>query len=341
MTVAVLTISGVLKDILRRTVKMRKNKHKQSQPLRIESPDYGSFGTSRCINSRLWFVNNKPLEGRILGYLAKYKEEYKTNLYAYVNSGNHNHLVARFPGYNRGGFYRDLNARTAEAVRALVPEFEGGPLFERRYSEQALPLEEDIEEYFFYCALQPINAGLCEHLSDYPGYNSFHDAICGVKRKVKVVNYSEFRSYQRYDRNVSIEEFTTYYNLEYDRLPGYEHLSQKEYKKLMLKKLEERRLKLATAWKAKGHIFPGKEFLLKVRAGSKPKTTKKSTLTSKRPLVLTKSLEAKQAFLEWYFGIYQAYKAASAAYLAGEEFVKFPPCTYKPPCFMKPLQPAS
>ena len=56
----------------------------------------------------------------------------------------------------------------------------------------------------------------------------------------------------------------------------------------MLKKLEERRQVLVRERKEKGLGFLGREALLKVVPGSNPKTTKKITRDSKRPLVLTK-----------------------------------------------------
>ena len=137
----------------------------QSQPLRIEHPDFGSFGTVRTVNSQLWFVNNEALEDRMLGWLGRYGQKYEVELYAFAIMGNHHQEVMRFPKCNRALFYRDFNARTAEAVRKLVPGFKGGPLVERRYSEQALPLDEDLEDRFFYCALQAIDAGLAEKIA--------------------------------------------------------------------------------------------------------------------------------------------------------------------------------
>ncbi len=303
----------------------------QSQPLQIENPHYASFGTSRTINSRLWFINNQELEERTLGYLAKYQLSHKIELFAYVISGSHDHPLARFPECNRSAFYRDFNARKAEAVRALVDEFPGGPLFERRYAAQALPLNEDVEKYFFYCALQPVSAGLCERISEYPGYNSFTDAIYGRARKVKVVDNGRFNAARRYNLRVSKEDYTTTYTLRYKRLPGYEHLSQKEYAKLMLKKLEEHRAKIVAAIKAEGRTFLGRERLLAQEPGTAAKNPKKSKPYSRRPLVLSVCKEAKAQFLEWYFSVYSEYKRAVKKYLAGNLSVKFPPGTYRPP----------
>ncbi len=56
--------------------------------------------------------------------------------------------------------------------------------------------------------------------------------------------------------------------MEFKRLPGYEHLTQREYKKLMLKKPEERRLELVQERKAKGIGFLTREQLLNTVPGS-------------------------------------------------------------------------
>ena len=51
-------------------------------------------------------------------------------------------------------------------VKKYVRSFGEGPVFQRRYSEQAIPLESDLEDRFFYCALQPVQAGLCKKISE-------------------------------------------------------------------------------------------------------------------------------------------------------------------------------
>ena len=217
---------------------------KQSQPFRIENPNVGSFGTVQTEESALWFVNSPDVEHAILGRLAQYQKKLGVTLYGFVFSGSHYHPLAKFPNSNRAAFYRDLNARAAEAVKRYNEDVPEGALFYRRYSEQALPIDKDIEESFFYCALQPVAAGLCKRISDYPGYNSFSDAINGVKRKFKVIDWAGYNAAKRHNKKIKRSDFTTEYVLEYARLPGYEGMSQKEYRKMMLEKLEERRAKL-------------------------------------------------------------------------------------------------
>lgn len=303
---------------------------KQSQPLRIENGEVGSFGTARCMNSKLWFINNSSLEHRILGYLARYKEKYETKLYAFVIMGNHFHPVKQFPELNRASFYRDLNARVAEAVRDQVYGFPGGKLFERRYSEQALPRNEDIEDMFFYCALQPVIAGLVKNLKHYPGYNSFYDAISGKSREFKVVDWAKFHATKRWKKSAEVKDFTTTYTLKYDRLPGYEQLTQEEYKKLMLSKLRKRKLKIIRERKRSGKGFLNKGILEKQSPGSSPYDSKKSERYSLRPLVLCSCPLTKQVYLSEYFAIFETFKKCVADFVSGKN-THFPIGTYQPP----------
>ncbi len=70
-------------------------------------------------------------------------------------------------------------------------------LWHRRYSSEFLPDAESIEEYFFYTALQLVSDGLVDRISDYPGYNFFHDAISGIKRTFKILLRLSIKTYAR------------------------------------------------------------------------------------------------------------------------------------------------
>ena len=88
-----------------------------------------------------------------------------------------------------------------------------------------MPEEADIENYFFYLALQPVQDGLVDRISDYPGYNCFNDAVSGIERSFKVVDWGRYNDTKRWDQDVKLEDFTTEVTLNYTRLPGYEDLS--------------------------------------------------------------------------------------------------------------------
>jgi len=285
------------------------------------------------------FANNQRLEQRALGYLAKYVQHYRLRMNAMVFSGSHYHLLNRFTEFNRAPFYRDLNARIAEAVKATVPSFQGGKIFERRYSEQAIPTDKDLIERFWYCTLQAVQAGLCRRISDYPGYNSFYDAIYGITRSFEVIDWSRYSQVKRYNPSVKPRDFATFYELTYERLPGYEHVSQKEYAKVMLAELAKRTKAIVAELEKKGHVFLTKAQLKKVSRNSCAKNPKVSDRNSYRPLVLTSCPVAKKNFLEWYFSIYYRYKRAVKNYMAGDMSADFPPGTYRPPLYLTPASP--
>ena len=140
---------------------------------------------------RILFV--KPLENVILSFVAKYSTRYGVKLYAQAIEGNHNQGPAMFHNLNRSSYMRDLNSSIARAVPRYT-NHGGGRFWGRRYSNEFLPNNEDIEKYFFYTVLQPVQDGLVPKISEYPGYNCFHNAVWDRKRKFKVVKWGEYKS---------------------------------------------------------------------------------------------------------------------------------------------------
>lgn len=305
---------------------------------RVEDKEAANFLTTRCMNSELWFANNPPVEAAILGYLAKVKQRYGVKLYGFAIEGNHTQGPARFPEGNRSDFMRDFNSNVAKAVARLTPNYRGGKLWERRFSQEFLPSDADLEEWFFYTALQPIADGLVEKISDYPFYHFFHDAVWGIERSCKVLNVGAYNKARKRNPLTRKKDYIDLFPLKYDRLPGYEHLSQKDYATLMYRKFEERRLEIVKDRRAKGKGFMGKEALLQVVPGTRANSPKKSTITTHRPRILCVCPERRAIWKRWYFKIYFAYKEASRRYRAGEFSVEFPPGTYKP--FLRPTAPA-
>jgi hypothetical protein len=297
---------------------------------RIESRTEASFITTRSRNSELWFINNPELERAILGYVAKFSGRYGVDLYALAIEGNHEHLAALFPKANRADFMRDLNSCIARAVPRHTPEYPGSKFWGRRYSSEIVPSAEDIKEQFFYTVLQQVQDGLAQKISQCPGYNCFNDAVRGIKRKFTVINWAEYNAAKKKNPRVRIRDFTEIVILQYARLPGYEHLSQKEYAKLMHKELEERRVKIVKERIKAGKGFADPESLKRTPRGSRPKHTKTSDITSHRPRVLSRSPELREKRKAIYFSDIAEYKEASRRYRAGEFDVPFPPGTYRP-----------
>lgn len=297
---------------------------------RIESRRIASLVTVRTRNSELWFANNSKLEEAMLGYAAKYRERYKVALYALAFEGSHLHHAAHYPEANRANFTRDFHSTVARAVERYSDEYPGGKLFARRYSGEFLPGPDDIEEYFFYIVLQPVQDGLVSKVSEYPFYNCFHDAVYGITRKYKVIDWAAYNVARRYGAAVSIRDYTTYHELRFKRLPGYEDMPRAEYIKLMQEKLHRREEEIVAARHAKGKGFVGRERLLKTVPGTPAKNPKVSSRYAHRPRVLCVCAVRRHQYLRWYFAKYRSYRSASAAYRDGETDIKFPDGMYKP-----------
>jgi hypothetical protein len=298
---------------------------------RIECQDVASFQTTRARNSELWFVNNRKLEEAILGFAARYSSRYEVKVYALAIEGNHIQKVAQFPKANRACFMRDFNSAVARAVPRFQSKYPGGSFWARRYSSEYLPADADIEDRFFYTVLQPVNDRLVDDIADYPGYNCFEDAITGRIRQCKFVRWKEYNDARRWDASVPIERFTEICTLKYERLPGYEKLSQVEYETLMRMKLKERTAEVLK--KRHGQPSVGRQRLLNVKPGSRPKSTKTSGHRDHRPRVLSKNPERRFRAQAWYFSIYFEYRRCSKQYRNGDLSVEFPRGTYKPPLF--------
>lgn len=307
-----------------------------AQPLRIEDPNRVSFITIRTVNELLLFANNQALEDEILAKIAKYQEDLGVILYGLTFMDNHLHLIAQFPGANRARFMQRVCSMIAKAVHKHVPGFERGQVWGRRYSEEEVPRSEDVEDRFYYLALQPVAAGLTERISDYPRYNSFSDAVSGRARSFKVLDTTAYNNAKRFNPKVRLQDYSREVKLRFARLPGYEDLPQKEYKELLLARLEARRIQIVHERLKEGKTFLGRTELLKIKPHDRPKSPKISKRDSHRPLVLTSCPETRKMCLARYFATLSAYREASARYLAGQDNVRFPPGTYKPPRLQVP-----
>lgn len=301
------------------------------QPLSVESKDTCFFITKRTKGSRLWFVNNRELEGRILAHLAKYCEDYGALLFAFVLMGNHYHAIVQFPSENRADFLRDFDAIVVSHVKRHVSTFrDHHTLWDGPPRWQALPNPEDVEFWAFYVMLNPISSGLVQSMAEFDGYSSLGDSISGRSREFKIFHAHDYNQRKRYNKNIRKEDFISTHRLSFARLPGYEGLSQKEYRELMLKKLEKRRREMVEKRLAEGKGFAGQAALRAQRPGSKPNSTKKRSRMHRRPLVLTLCAETRRWWLSVYFSIVEAYRKASALFRAGKRDTQFPPGTHLP-----------
>ena len=303
--------------------------------IRTEDPEEIYHITTRTVDSRLWFINNKGLERLILAYLAKYIEEYEVEIYAFILMGNHYHLMAKFPNSNKAAFMQSLNSIIARLVAFKVSTYWGGKLWSRRYADQEFAKVDDEEHWFMYCALNPVISGVSRTLRDYEGYNSFSDSVSGKTRQFKLLNHAKYNAEKRWKKNIRKQDYIETYSLSYSRLPAYQELTDTEYKKLMWQKLENRRIVEIKEREAKGKGFASKDTRKKISPGAKPRQTKVTDRYGFTPNVLSLCTEARNECLRQRRAVVDKHRQASKKYRNGDLKVQFPPGTYKPPAFCR------
>lgn len=299
-----------------------------AQPLSYEDKELVFLITTKTIGSKLWFINNKKLENKILAYLAKYQSTYEVIIYGFVLMGNHYHLLARFPKMNRAKFMRSFNSIFAKLVAEYEPLFDQGKLWARRYSFQAVPRNEDILHWATYLALNPVSSGLCSDSRHYPGYNSFYNSNKN-KLKFKVFDRMRFNNKKRFNAALNNEDYMHEYTLRYSRIPGLDDLEDLDYFVRLRNNFELRRSDLIKNHISKDYIYK-RSNRKRNQVGKRPVNPKTSTRYSFRPLVLTLCNLTKNAFLERYFNLVTKFKEVSKLFRAGFKDVIFPIGTYPP-----------
>ena len=307
---------------------------KQSQPIRMHFPEgVGSFVTRRIRNSQLAYAN-PAIQRRVLGALGKYVHKFNVTVYAFCFFGSHDHALYEFDIGTKSPYFRDLGSRTAESIKKNIPGFGGGSVFEKRTSEQAVPPDADgFLDAVLYILLQPVAAGLCKELSDYPGFSCLPYLISGKPLKVEFINGSAYQRAKAKSKDGKVDpaKFIEEYEITFARIPGYEHMSQEDYGKFLIDRVNKRRLEIIAEFDKNGYKWPKKEVICRTRATDCAKNPKKSERGGFHPLIMCKCCEAVQQFLKWHFSIVEQYKIASKKYLAGDLTAQFPIGTIKPP----------
>jgi REP element-mobilizing transposase RayT len=306
-----------------------------TQPLSIENKDWIVFITTRTAQSRLWFINNKSLERDILSCLARYQAVYMVEIFGFILMGNHYHLIARFPHENRASFMRDFNAAVARLVSRYYHVKGRRSVWARRYAYQILPEDFDTEHWYLYLVTNPVSSGIVDDIARYPSYCSHQDLVTNRTRSFLWTDWSAYCLAKRTKRSVKLEEFQYRYELYISRLPKHRKLSLSAFAKIMSDKIRSRTFALIAERKKARRGFLGRQLLLLQKIGSFPRTTKESTRQSKRPVVLSVSVEAKKRMLQIYRMIKNQFLYASWLFRSGSFQYKFPPGTYMPTRYAK------
>ncbi|MEW6456428.1 MAG: transposase [Acidobacteriota bacterium] len=163
-----------------------------ARPLRIEFPGAFYHITSRGIEKRKIFLNDKDYR-IFLKLLKKMVERYSINLYAYVLMDNHYHLLLETRLGNLSKMMHDLNS---SYITYFNKEYNRvGPLLQGRYKSILVEKDSYLLELVRYLHLNPVRAKLVDDIADYPwsSYKTYirRENIPWLKREEVLSLFSE------------------------------------------------------------------------------------------------------------------------------------------------------
>lgn len=285
------------------------------RPLRNRDPSLNRLITIRTVESRLWIPANGRTRRIIGGIIARYQEAFDIIIYAYAILGNHYHMLIQAPKQNTDEFCENVNREIARRINWIHGR--KGPLWSRRYTDQAVASDDDLLEAFLYVVTNSSHHGLIKNPKDWPGLNCYQHVIDQKDREFFFTHYS--KPVKRRSRHF----------IKLSPLPGLKDMSRKQRAKRLYKLLQERRNYIV---EQKQGQFLTPEILARQIAGSKPKSSK----YSRRAPFYTKNKKlVKELRTEWAEARVR-YTQSSYRYRLGDDNVIFPDFTYKPPTHRVP-----
>ena len=254
------------------------------RPLRNLEPQQIRLITIRTEEARLFMAptseNREELNKIIGGVIAKYQAVFSIVIYAYVVCGNHYHILLKAPEANLWRFAQAINREIAKRVNGLIKRT--GHFWGRRYDEQATLKDEDVLKALIYIVCNPVNHGLVDDPSKWPGLNCLEQILSGMDRVFPFFDktaYNAARNKAKKGEVVDPEDFKSYHSLILSPLPIFEGLSHEEMAAKINALVVERCEEIRTERKKECKGFLGEGKIKRQSPFSTPKRVKNTRET--------------------------------------------------------------
>lgn len=236
-------------------------------------------------------------------------------LFGWTAMSNHMHLLVRDNEAKLPEFLAYMNRLIARGINALRKRRENMWASEQANAVFCIDSSDQFDKLVYLLA-NPVAAHLVERASEWPGASSLKQHLTG---DAEVIDRPDFLS-----ADGPMPDKVT---LRAQRLPGFDDLSQKQWKEKILKAMrtEESRAR-AIRRKTKGQVV-GVAAVLAVDPTDTPATLAKRG--GLRPQIAGKSVEHRIEQLLALKVFRAAYRAARLRWFAGEREVLFPHGTYR------------
>lgn len=166
-----------------------------ARAIRYVSNGHYYFLTNRCLLGQFLMLPDDECRRIIKGCLARAAEAHDVELVCFVFLSNHFHLIARFPKLNMSEFMEQLQGQIAERLNKLRGR--SGPVFPKRFDDQALLDEQVLRDKIAYLLNNPVQDRLVRSAEDWPGVTSMKLHYNDEPLEGSWLNHTKWRKYRR------------------------------------------------------------------------------------------------------------------------------------------------
>ncbi len=294
------------------------------RPVRLYIQDGTYFVTARVTQQRMLLRPSTSTNELVGGVLAKAVSRFPVQLYGFVFTSNHVHLLLRASDGCLSAFMQFLLGNLARKVGRVVDW--RGTFWERRFSAEPVLDDEATENRLKYILAHGVKEGLVRRVTDWPGLSCVHQLL-GDSRRAFTWFHWALRWQRRRLRTDALglfdEALAEDVELQLSAIPSWAGLSAQERRRRAEALIEE----IETEGRQQHRNVRG---VRHVRA-QPPQRRPRRASHSPRPLCHASTRDAWWSWLCQYKAFRYAYQLASRRYREGEADVVFPPLSFRPP----------
>jgi REP element-mobilizing transposase RayT len=264
--------------------------------LRFQSQKWATHHVvSRCLQGFAFLKPTREIRAitkGVLGY-ALNKYEKVIQLHHYVFLSNHFHLIvsaetrqdlAHFMCFLKGNLAREL---------ARIHDWHD-TLWQKRYSSEEILDDAGLREVFKYLTQNSVKEGLVDHPKDWKGLHGYHQLVMKKSVSGPWVNRTGYYWAKQRREEVTLDDFTTEYEIKLTQPPLWSDLTKSEYQE-RCRKLSVEAIREALRNRKVDRPMGMKKVLRENTY--KPRFTQRGT----RPLCRTKCIKTLKAYQKLYF----------------------------------------
>ena len=281
----------------------------------------------KCFQDRFLLRADERLNARLLGCLAKAQQEYDVELHGFVCLSNHLHILASYEDpQHMADFHRHLNGNLSKEVGKLRDW--RGALFSGRYGHVEISDEPEAQwQRLKYLLSQGCKEGLVASPLDWPGASSVTSMVSGEPLVGEWIDRTALHRARQRGEDVSERDFVEYLEVTLRPIPSLAHLSEAEYRRVVLALVGQIEEETAAMHHENGTRPAGAAAVLSrdplgCPAERKPRRS--------RPWFHAVAPEVRETMRAAMIYMVVAYREAASRLKGGDRLVEFPLHTFPP-----------